>query len=372
LIEATAVLVDFTRALRREGIRVPGATAADLGAASDLVGLSSAEDTYHAYRSLCVSSPEHLPVFDRVFLGFFSRSPGGGPFQVVTETIKNWMIEIPRGSEGDEGGEEPQEVSTFTGASAVERLAHRDFAELSPAEHTQLMALIARMAWKPAETFSRRRRPIRTGDRPDLRRTLRRMVGAEGAMLTLAMTERRRRRRPIIFIADVSGSMERYSEMLLYFAHAARGRLGRMEAFVFSTQLTRITRQLLRRDPSAAIADVSRAVSDWSGGTRIGEAIQTFNREWVRRVGSGGPVAVIVSDGWDRGDPELLGAEMARLRRSVHRVVWLNPLAGRSGFSPETRGMQAALPHVDDFLPVSNLVDLATVVDLLESIPARR
>jgi uncharacterized protein with von Willebrand factor type A (vWA) domain len=145
-----------------------------------------------------------------------------------------------------------------------------------------------------------------------------------------------------------------------------------MEAFVFSTQLTRITRQLLRRDPSAAIADVSRAVSDWSGGTRIGEAIQTFNREWVRRVGSGGPVAVIVSDGWDRGDPELLGAEMARLRRSVHRVVWLNPLAGRSGFSPETRGMQAALPHVDDFLPVSNLVDLATVVDLLESIPARR
>ena len=166
--------------------------------------------------------------------------------------------------------------------------------------------------------------------------------------------------------------MELYSEMLLFFAHAARDRLGRLEAFVFSTRLTRITRQLHRRDSSAAIAEVAETVTDWSGGTQIGQAIRTFNVEWSRRVGRGGPVALIVSDGWDRGEPEVLAAEMARLHRSVHRVVWLNPLAGRPGYAPETRGMRAALPFIDDFLPAANLADLATLIELLESVPARR
>jgi uncharacterized protein with von Willebrand factor type A (vWA) domain len=198
------------------------------------------------------------------------------------------------------------------------------------------------------------------------------MVRTEGDLLLPAYTERRTRRRPLIFIADVSGSMERYTEMLLYFAHAARGRLGRMDAFVFSTRLTRITRQLQRRSPSEAIAEVAASVQDWSGGTRIGEALECFNRRWARRVTSGGPIAVIVSDGWDRGAPELLRTEMARLSRSVHRVVWLNPLSYRPGFAPETRGMRAALPYVDDFLPAGRLCDLVSVVELLESVPARR
>jgi hypothetical protein len=174
-----------------------------------------------------------------------------------------------------------------------------------------------------------------------------------------------------VFIADISGSMERYSEMLLYFAHAARGRLGRLEAFVFSTRLTRITRELARREPSAAIDAVSHTVHDWSGGTQIGASLRTFNIEWSRRVTRGGPIVLIVSDGWDRGEPELLSQEMARLARAVHRVVWLNPLAGRMGYSPETRGMRAALPFVDDFLAAGNLVDLASLVRMLESVPVR-
>lgn len=186
--------------------------------------------------------------------------------------------------------------------------------------------------------------------------------------MKLEFVERKRRRRPLIIIADVSGSMERYTEMLLYFAHAARGRLGRLEAFVFATHLTRITRQLERRDPSLAITEVAGTVSDWSSGTRIGEAIASFNRNWSRRVGRGGPVAVIISDGWDRGDPVLLATEMARLHRSVHRVIWLNPLAGRPAYAPLTRGMKAALPYVDDFLPVTNFSNLETVVAVLESI----
>lgn len=190
--------------------------------------------------------------------------------------------------------------------------------------------------------------------------------------MELSFANRKPRRRPLIILADVSGSMERYAEMLLHFAHAAPARIGRVETFVFSTRLTRITHELRRRDPAAALRRVSRAVHDWSGGTRIGEALQTFNAEWSRRVGHGGPIGIIISDGWDRGDPELLAREMARFSRSVHRSIWLNPLAGNEGYSPETRGLKAALPHVDDFLPVGRLADLGDVVRLLESIPSSK
>jgi len=162
--------------------------------------------------------------------------------------------------------------------------------------------------------------------------------------------------------------MERYAEMLLYFTHAARDRFGRLEAFVFSTRLTRITRDLARRKPAVAIAAVSDHVHDWSGGTKIGDSLHTFNRDWSRRVSRGGPVAIVISDGWDRGDPDLLTQEMSRLQRTVYRTVWLNPLAGREGYAPETRGMKAALPYVDDFLAAGNLRDLRTLVRLLESV----
>jgi len=187
-------------------------------------------------------------------------------------------------------------------------------------------------------------------------------------MMRLAMTSRTIRRRPLIVIADVSGSMERYAEMLLYFTHAARDRFGHLEAFVFSTRLTRITRELRRRKPADAIAAVAEHVHDWSGGTQIGTAISVFNREWSRRVCRGRPVALVISDGWDRGDPAILSDAMERLHRTVFRTVWLNPLAGRPGFAPETRGMQAALPYVDDFLAAATLRDLRTLVRLLESV----
>ena len=165
--------------------------------------------------------------------------------------------------------------------------------------------------------------------------------------------------------------MERYVEMFLYFVHAARDRLGRLEAFVFSTQLTRITRQLASRDVSAALAQVGSKVNDWSGGTKIGDALEEFNVRWGRRVSRGGPIGLIISDGWDCGDPDLLAKEMARFRRTMHRVVWLNPLAAREGYEPTVRGMQIVMGHVDDFLPAASVADLAGVVELLESIPAR-
>lgn len=366
-------LVEFTRELRSEGLSVGATAAADLMAAVDEIGLASGADVYAAFRCLTVSSPWQLPIFDRVFVRFFGRNLSGGIAMTAPPKPRLWTISRVRqsGAENDGDSDGPQ-MEAFTGASWAERLAEKDFSELTKTEQAQVRNLLAQMIWRPAPVRSRRRRPSPKGDRPDLRRTLRRCVGPEGDLIDLEKSVRKTRPRPILFIADVSGSMERYTEMLLYFAHAARARLGKMETFVFSTRLTRITRQLMRRNPTEALAQVSESVDDWSGGTRIGECLRAFNFEWSRRVTRGGPVTLIISDGWDRGDPEVLSQEMERLRRTVHRLIWVNPLASREGFSPETRGMKAALPHVDDFLAGGRLSDLATLVSLLETLPERR
>jgi len=171
----------------------------------------------------------------------------------------------------------------------------------------------------------------------------------------------------LVVIADISGSMERYTQMLLHFLHGAQHRFGRVETFVFATRLTRITRDLQRRDPSAALEQVAGTVPDWSGGTRIGDAIETYNRWWSRRVSRGGPIGLVISDGWDTGEPAHLAAQMAIFSRSVESVIWLNPLAGRSGFTPEARGMAASLPYVDELLSAATVRNLADVVDMLDA-----
>jgi uncharacterized protein len=364
-ISGSTRLVEFGRALREGGIPVPPTITRDLVTALEHVGAASAEDVYWAFRSLTVTARDHIPVFDRVFIRFFRGEEGAGLTFTETTSPRTWAIE-KGASEGDRGDEEVSEVAL--GASAVERLAEKDFALLNPSEEQLVKAMIAEMVWNPALVRARRRVPFRGGDVPDLRRSMRAAVGPAGDMMRLSMTARTVRKRPVIVIADVSGSMEQYAEMLLYFTHAARDRFGRLEAFVFSTRLTRITRELATRKPADAIASVADHVHDWSGGTQIGESLRTFNRDWSRRVVRGSPVAIIISDGWDRGEPELLGAEMDRLHRTVYRTVWLNPLAGRDGFAPETRGMRAAMPHIDDFLAAGNLRDLRTLVQLLESV----
>lgn len=340
--------------------------AASLAESIGLLDPSSGDDVYWAFRAMSITHRDQEPVFNRVFLEMFGGNLPAEDTQAVKVLPRTWSISLDQGA-GNRGGDDESD-ETAVGASLVERLWHRDFAELTPEEEDQVRSLIGRMIWNPALTQSRRRAPSRRGDRPDLRRTLRNGLGVEGDLMRLANTRQKIRRRPLVFIADVSGSMERYSEMLLYFAHSAQDRLGRLEAFVFSTRLTRITRELDRRRPSEAITQVSEAVHDWSGGTKIGDSLATFNREWSRRVVRGGPIAVLVSDGWDRGEPEILAREMAHLHRTMHRVIWLNPLAGRDGYSPETRGMQAALPHIDDFLAAANLSDLRTLIRLLDAV----
>jgi uncharacterized protein with von Willebrand factor type A (vWA) domain len=247
-----------------------------------------------------------------------------------------------------------------------------DFSELAPHEADQVAEILDSMQWSPSTTRSRRWKPSSGGPRPDMRRTLRRAASPEGDLLPLRFVERTIRQRPLVVIADISGSMERYTRMLLHFLHGAQHRFGRVETFVFATRLTRLTRELRRRNPTDAIAMVSEAVDDWSGGTRIGESLGTYNRWWSRRVSSRGPIGLIISDGWETGDPELLGREMERFARSVHSVIWLNPLAGRQGFEPIAAGMASAMPHVDDLLAAGTANNLKEVVGLLDTTAGRR
>jgi uncharacterized protein with von Willebrand factor type A (vWA) domain len=193
----------------------------------------------------------------------------------------------------------------------------------------------------------------------DLRRAIADSLGTGGDVVKLPRRRRRVRPRPLVLLCDVSGSMERYSRMLLHFAHTVTQRHRRVETFLFATRLTRVTRELRAAGPDEALAAVSGSVTDWSGGTRIGAVVKEFHQRWARRVLHGGPVALLISDGWDRGDPMELGEQIARLQRSCHRLIWLNPLIGTANYAPLTRGLQAALPFVDDFLPVRTLTNLA-------------
>jgi hypothetical protein len=236
-------------------------------------------------------------------------------------------------------------------------------------ETLQVRRLLRQAPWRVAERRTRRRRADRRGD-VDLRRTMRTAARHGGETLRLARMRRRTTRRPLVILCDVSGSMDRYSRQLLVFAHAI-GHRQRVETFAFSTRLTRITHLLRRGDVDVALDHVAAQVHDIGGGTRIGAALHDFNRRYARRVLGHGAVVLLISDGWDRGDPDELAAEMARLRRSSHRLIWLNPLLGAAGYSPETRGMRAALPYVDDFLAAHDLDALDELGRLLAALPSR-
>lgn len=370
-------LVHFTRYLRGRGLRVTPDTTVLLIDAAGAVGLGRRDDIYHAFRAVVVTRRHDMTVFDEAFELYFGRRGVERPDMEQIElrvhhkgARAHLIAPVAVGADLEDDG--TTDVTDQLGASAVERFSRRDFADLSREEYEAVRRLIARLVWNPAEATSRRWVQSPAGRRPDLRRTMRRLVGPTRDLMPLAMSAPKPRRRPLLVLADVSGSMERYTEMLLYFIHAARGSLGRVEAFVFSTRLSRITRELRHRDPAVALARVGTVVHDWSSGTLIGNALEDFNRRWSRRVARGGPIALVISDGWDRGDPDLLRREMGMLARSVHRVVWLNPLAGRAGYEPEVRGMRTVLPFVDDFMPAASLRDLTAVVRLLESVPKRK
>jgi uncharacterized protein with von Willebrand factor type A (vWA) domain len=280
-----------------------------------------------------------------------------------------------RGPDAPFGGvDAPKQAAAVDRAStysAREALRAKDFAAMSDAELDEARALLKQMRWDPGRRRTRRWTPARRGD-PDLRRAIRDTLRSGGEILAIPRRGRKEKPRTLVLLCDVSGSMERYSRMLLSFVYALARTHDRVEAFLFATRLTRITPLLSGRGLDRVVSDVAREVPDWAGGTRIGETLDTFNRRWARRVLGRGAVVLLISDGWDRGDPALLATTMARLRRSCHRVIWLNPRLGSPSYQPLTRGMQAALPYVDDHLPVHDLASLASLADRLTALPPRR
>lgn len=359
-------LTSFAEALRIRGLTVTPDQVGDMARAISLVDASERNHVYSALRSLAITDPDERQAFDEEFTRFFEGKIGSRP--EVDDHSKHSSTLALKPVLQTIGDTPDAETRSQSGASATQNIANRDFAELDEDELLEARRLVMAMMWQPSDVRTRRWIRATRGPTPDLRRTMRSTVRPEGDLIPISRRQRRKRQRPLIIIADISGSMEKYADLFLVFAHAAQRRLENVEAFTFSTELTRITDDLNRRDTKTALSNVSASVRDWSGGTMIGEAFAEWNRIWSRRLSRGGPIALILSDGWDCGDPELLGREIARLARSVHRVIWLNPLAARSDYRPATRGMQAVLPHIDHLLPAASVVDLRGVVRLLDSL----
>jgi uncharacterized protein with von Willebrand factor type A (vWA) domain len=372
-------LIVFGRLLRRAGIDVHVGRMIDVTDALQHVDLGSRDEVYHTCRTLLVHRHDQLVVFDRAFEMFWRAHTGRSASVTGAARPGDPRRDHGRGewhSHGDLDSADqrdwsPQVMRTW---SDVGMLADKDFAEFTADEIIRARLALERLEWSPGER--RTRRWVRGGgSRIDLRRALARSLRTGGDIIVLPRRRRRIRPRPIVLLCDVSGSMERYSRMLLHFAHALTRRRRQVEAFLFSTELTRITMQLRARRIGEAVGAVARAVPDWSGGTRIGAAIRQFHQQWTRRALRGGPVVLLISDGWDRGDPDVLRTQIARLHRSCHRLIWLNPLIGTVGYEPLTRGLQAALPYVDDFLPartLNNLSDLALHLNALSRGPSKR
>ncbi|MGI8802942.1 MAG: vWA domain-containing protein [Solirubrobacteraceae bacterium] len=321
---------------------------------------------------LC-SSRRDVAAFDAAWAALVDGggTAAGGALDELLRTAEMALprVGVPVSEEAGLAASVPEAGAPAPAAwSTEELLLAKDFALYTDEERALARALLWRIARRGARRRSRRTRPSgRRGDVHDLRATMRSSLRYGGELVERRWREPASRPRPLVLVVDVSGSMAPYARMLLQYVQAAVAARRRVEAFAFGTRLTRITRELAGRDPDRALARATAAVVDLGGGTRIGEALATLNRVHGRRVGRGG-VVVVLSDGWDRGDPAVLGAEMARLRRTAHRLVWLNPLAADPAYAPLTRGMQAALPHTDDLLAGNSLASLAALADLMEEI----
>jgi uncharacterized protein with von Willebrand factor type A (vWA) domain len=368
-------LLGFGRRLRGLGLDVHTGRMLDVVEALSCVDLARRDDVFHVCRALLVHRHEDLDAFDRAFDAFWAavrtasdageagadRADAEGP-EPAPGRESTGLLETAADSAAAAPGDEDLEIPAWSDA---ETLATKDFAEFSERELAAAREAIERLEWQPGLRRTRRWVAGR-GARLDLRRALARSVRTGGDMVRLPRRVRRLRPRPIVLLCDVSGSMEVYARLLVHFAYALTRRHRRVEAFLFSTRLTRITRELRASRIDDAVRAVSRAVPDWSGGTRIGAALQEFHRRWGRRALARSPVALLVSDGWDRGEPDVLAAAVARLHRSCHRLIWLNPLIGTQDYQPLTRGLVAALPHVDRFLPARTLGDIRALAVVLE------
>lgn len=377
----------FGQLCRALGMIVTPGSMIDVARALEHIELGKKWDVYHTMRALMVTNPRDFSLFDQAFRLFWKQPGGSGGLDlrlVYTPADKRKPMQflLPPDAEpakkpeiGDSLQPDNNWIALIPTYSTIESMRYKNFGEMDGEELAQAKAALARLP-RLIPIRRTRRRHAGKGVRVDPRRSMRRMLRYAGDPIELTTVERRTKPRPIVLICDISGSMERYTRIFLHFMHALCASTTRVESFVFSTRLTRITRHIRRRHPSgaaklsvdSALNEVGLLVTDWGGGTKTGDALRTFNYRWSRRVLGRGAIVLLITDGWDRGDPELLRREADRLARSCHRLIWLNPLIGAPGYEPLTRGAQAMLPYVDDFLPVRNLANLEALVKALSAV----
>jgi uncharacterized protein with von Willebrand factor type A (vWA) domain len=353
--DAGEIAVAFTWILRGAGLSVPMSSTIAFTEALVATGIDDRDNTYWAGRATLVRRPEDHETYDRAFKVFWEgRQAAGG---VLPEEEPEHITLAVDDDTGDDAPDDPDAAEASDTEtielrfSATEVLRHKDFAEYSDLELNEAQQLMTRLRLVGSPRESRRLSGSKgRTTRPDLRRTVRAAMKSNGEPFRRHWREPTTRHRRLVLLLDVSGSMEPYARALLRFVHAAVAGRQKVEAFALGTRLTRITRELSSRDPDIALRQTSTRVVDWSGGTRLGDGLRQFNDAWGQRGMARGAIVVILSDGWDRGDPAVLAEQMVRLHRVAHRVIWVNPLKVTPGYAPLARGMAAALPYVDAFV----------------------
>ena len=353
LNEAQRIATAFVSVLRGCGLDVSVTRSMHFVEALAHVDVTDADQVFWAGRATLTADPEDAQIHDAAFTVFWSRMLRQGMDLGIAPAPELTLATDEDDDEGADDGEVIESDGPIMQVrwSAVEVLRNKDFTECSDEELEQLHRLMSNLKWTAQTRPSRRLKPTkRQTRRPDLGRTVRRALATGGEPIRRSFRDTDRRPRRLVLLVDVSGSMEGYARAMLRFAHASVVARTRVEAFTIGTRLTRITRELQSRGPDAALEAAGESVRDWSGGTRIGDTLRQFNDEWGVRGLARGAIVVILSDGWDRGEADELGAQMERLHRVTHQLIWVNPLKYTPGYAPLAKGMAAALPHVDEFV----------------------
>ncbi len=348
-------VIDFVRLLRENGLQASPAEVHDVVRALRVIDLGDRHEFYLTLRSILLWSPDQRPLFDELFERFWG---GWADEETVIREERSPTMSSAQ-------SERVESQSSDASYSAMEALMEKDFSDFRPDEMGAVARVCVAIAKRVATRRSRRYRMTNRGTKVDPRRTIRRNVKYGGTVIELAKLERKIRKPRIVVICDVSRSMEQYSVFLLEFMYSMQNVIGRIESFVFSTGLHRVTGYFKHTDIETALEDIAKEIPDWSGGTRIGESLRTFNDQYARRIVDQRTVVIILSDGLDTGQTDLLEEEMARLHGRAVRLIWLNPLLGKDHYQPVARGMAAALPHVDVFAAAHNLASLQQLANSL-------
>ncbi|MEQ8437752.1 MAG: VWA domain-containing protein [Ilumatobacter fluminis] len=367
--DAGEIAVAFTRVLRGAGVRVPTSSTIAFGEALAELGVDHRDHTYWAGRATLVRRPEDIELYDRAFAVFWEHAAANTIFELTEEEEIQLVVDS---DDEDDDGDTPDEADPSDEPtielrfSATEILRRKDFADYSPTELEQAQQLMSRLrlAGSPRRSLRLTSADSRTA-RPDLRRTVRAAMRAHGEPMRRHYLQPSTRPRRLVLLLDVSGSMEPYARALIRFVHAAVAGRQKVEAFALGTRLTRITRELASRDPDEAVSRAAVAVADYGGGTRLGDGLRIFNDEWGQRGMARGAIVVVLSDGWDRGDPEVLAEQMQRLQRVAYKLIWVNPLKVTPGYAPLARGMAAALPFVDEFVEGHSIDAIEHLADVI-------